>query len=459
MDVFHTDVSTASSDTESKVTRSHRRSSPVANARVRLLRWVLPLFLALGAIGLTPDRAEAAGQPPWATGESEAQDLEIKLVTFGRGDRIVEWFGHTALVVHDREYDHSRLYNYGMFSFDSTMLMKFAMGRLWFWVGQSPVQPTYNMYEGLGRDVRIIDLNLSPEKRMEVATFLARDVLPENRDYLYHHYDDNCSTRIRDIVDDAVDGRLEEISSETSPLTLRDHTRIASHHNPPMEMLLMFLMNDSIDQPIQHWDEMFLPAQLEKWVERLEYENAAGEMVPLVEDKRDYYDSGRPTLPEEPPTRWPWWLLAGVLLGGWGAGVGWWRKQNPTQTKTRVAYGLYNALIGLVIGVLGLVLFIMACGTDHAVTYWNENLFLSNPVTFLALPLGVAVAFGSTRAQTWLPKIWYVCAALAVFLLPLKLLPMFDQGNALPMSFMIPTVVGAALGAHFARSAVEDEGA
>jgi hypothetical protein len=414
----------------------------------KLFKWVL-LTLSLTSVLCFAPAADAA-QPPWANGESNPEDLEIKLVTFGVGDRIVEWFGHTALVVEDTELDRARLYNYGMFSFDSTMLMKFAMGRLWFWVGQAPAEPTYNLYERYGRDVRIIELNLPPEKRQEVATFLAEDVLPENRDYLYHHYDDNCSTRIRDIIDSAVDGRLEELSSKPSPRTLRDLTRIHSHHNPPMEMLLMFLMNDSIDQQITYWDEMFLPIRLENWIHEVEYSAQDGEMVALAGEERIFYDAGRPPLPDKPLTRWPYWLAFGLFVGGMAVGVGRWRQANPDRRGARVAHGLVQTLVGLMIGVVGLGLFVMASFTDHEVTYWNENLMLANPLTFLALPLGLMIAFGSERAEHWLQKVWYVCGALAVLLLPLKALPSFEQGNWLVIAYMLPVVLGAAAGAHFA---------
>ena len=76
-----------------------------------------------------------AGGPPWLNGQSQPEDLEVWLVTFGPGDSVPEWWGHTALVVQDHRLNQGRLYNYGMFSFDNKMLPKFAMGRL---AGDSP---------------------------------------------------------------------------------------------------------------------------------------------------------------------------------------------------------------------------------------------------------------------------------------------------------------------------------
>ena len=47
-------------------------------------------------------------------------------------------------------------------------------------------------------------VDLTPEEAMHVAKSLGTNVLPENRMYRYHHYNDNCSTRPRDIIDAAI---------------------------------------------------------------------------------------------------------------------------------------------------------------------------------------------------------------------------------------------------------------
>lgn len=421
----------------------------------RLIRSLVVVFVVCVAAMLS---AQAdASQPPWATGDSRPEDLRVSLVTFGPGDRIVEWFGHTALVVEDARLGRARLYNYGMFSFDAAMLVKFAMGRLWFWAGQSRVEPTYRFYEQLGRDVRILELNLPAKTRLEVAQTLASDVLPENREYLYHHYANNCSTRIRDIIDQAVSGELEAVSTLDSPRSLRDLTRIHSQHSPVMEMVLMFLMNDSIDQPIRHWDEMFLPGRLEQWVREVAWENEQGERVSLVAKEHVYFDAARPALPSEPPTRWPWTLLAGLLVGVGVLAAGIWRARAAQRRAARLAHGLAHAGVGLLIGLPGLLLFAMASFTDHEVTKFNENLFLANPMTAMILPLGVAYAFGAARAQRWLAPVWTVCGSVALALVPLKLLPGFDQNNWMVIALLLPMVVLSALGARIAAASVSHD--
>lgn len=405
------------------------------------INWRKFLCLLVFAVGLLFTTQASASAPPWATGQSRPEDLQIKLVTFSPGDEIVAWFGHTALVVEDTRLDRRRLYNYGMFSFGDGMLVKFAMGRLWFWVGEAPVYRTYEFYKNMGRDVRILTLNLPPKERMEMAKALAKDVLPENREYLYHHYFNNCSTKIRDAIDAGTDGQFKEATSVPSDQTFRGHTRRHSGHNPPMEMLLMFLMNDDIDQPIDRWDDMFLPEELEEAVKNFEYENSEGEVVPLVKEEQIYFESGREPVPQKVPTHWPWALGLGLLLGGGAVLLG--KRYFDKRTKgARIGFGLYNALVGLVVGLPGLALLVMWLVTDHKVTYANENLFLGNPLTFVVAPLGIALAFGSTRSEKWLRYLWAALVGLALLLLPLKLLPSFDQNNLLPALMLYPILLG-----------------
>ena len=81
-----------------------------------------PLLPACSACCSPRPRPSRPRLPPWGTGESQGEDLAISLVTFSPGDDVASWWGHGSLVVEDRRLEQSRLYNYGMFSFDERML-------------------------------------------------------------------------------------------------------------------------------------------------------------------------------------------------------------------------------------------------------------------------------------------------------------------------------------------------
>ncbi|RKG86961.1 lipoprotein N-acyltransferase Lnb domain-containing protein [Corallococcus terminator] len=401
----------------------------------------LALSSLLGLLLLTSP-ARAASVPPWGTGDSRGEDLSIWLVTFSPGDDVFAWWGHGSLVVEDRARQMQRLYNYGMYSFDDETVVRFAKGRLEFWVGESSVNGTFRLYKSLGRDVRVQELNLTPEQRVKVAKRLADNVLPENREYLYEHYSDNCVTRLRDMIDSAVGGRLSEAERAPARMNLREHTRRYTAVNPPMSLLLDFMMNDSIDKPITRREEAFLPDELEQQVAELKVPGADGQPVSLVEKQWNYFASSRPRPPATPPNFGPWIFALGVLLGASALGLAAWERRG--SRAARILLGVENMLVGLVLGIPGLALVVMWIGTDHVVTHHNENLFLANPVTLLAVPYGLRLTWNSVRARARLKWVWGFLAATGALGVVLKVLPWFDQDNWRLVALILPISLGMA---------------
>ncbi len=410
------------------------------------------LTCLLGLLLLASTPAHAQEPPPWGTGESRGEDLTIYLVTFGPGDDVASWFGHGSLVVEDKRLRQSRLYNYGMFSFDERMLARYAMGRLEFWVDDASTGATFRFYQSLNRDVRLQELNLTSAQKVELGRLLAVNVLPENRDYLYHHYNDNCVTRLRDGIDKVVGGQFHQAMSGPGRMTLRDHTRRYTDVGPAMSVLLDFLMNDEIDQPVTRWQEAFLPDELERQADATHVVGEDGQTRPLVARTITLYSAqGRPRTPEQPPKYGPVLLLLGFAFGGGAVGLALWGRRSGGRAP-RILLGLQNVLVGLVFGIPGLALFIMWLGTDHTVTYRNENLFLANPLTVLALPLGFQLMRGSEKARERLRKLWRVLAGLGVLGLAFKALPMFDQDNWRLIALLLPISVGFAGALWLARA-------
>jgi Domain of unknown function (DUF4105) len=391
---------------------------------------VLPLIALLVA---------QAAVPPWMTGQSRGEDLAVTLVTFGPGDSVPEWWGHSSLVVEDRRLGVGRLYNYGMFSFDQGFVSRFAQGRLEFWVDDStPIDLTYRFYRDvLHRDVRLQALDLSPAQALEVAQALGTNVLPQNRVYLYHHYRDNCSTRPRDILDRALGGQLKQATSGPGRMSLREHTLRYSMVSPPMSLVLDFLQNDELEQPITQAQEAYLPDELERQLQALQIRREDGTMGPLVRSQTTWYRSDRAPPPERAPRWLPWELALGLGLAGVGLGLA--HLGRDGARLPRVLLGLFTALWGLLGGLLGSTLFVMGALTNHTVTQHNENLFLLNPLTLALLPLGVMLALGSRRARRGLLVTWTALAAVTALGLACKVLWAFDQANWNLIALLAPT--------------------
>lgn len=403
-------------------------------------------FKAILLLGLLfTSRVYALRSAPWSTGLSRAEDLQIKLVTIAPGSETYALWGHTAIIVEDQRLHTARFYNYGLFSFHlENFYLNFAFGRLIFEVGASDAAWELAFYSRKNREIRIQVLNLAPAKRLQMARFLENNILPENREYLYDHYFDNCSTRIRDLIDRMVDGELAAITGAHSPLTLREHTRRYTYQYFFMDWLLMFLMGRSIDQPINEWDEMFLPDELEKYVGRVKYRDEQGNTIPLVSDS--YIHHNVPEyhgVPARAPARWLPGLFYGLVLAGAALTLAWYKKMG--SKPGRILYGLYNSLIGFLLGIPGLVLTFLMFFTDHRVTYYNENLLLANPLTALAIPLGLLAALNVGRSSSYLLYLWRLLAAAALLALVGKLFTSVDQENWQSLGAILPVLLALAL--------------
>lgn len=398
------------------------------------------LVLALSTLGTVPARAEP--RSPWA--ESRDEDLVIRLATFGPGEEIHQYFGHNALEVRDEARGISILYNFGMFSFGPDMLPKYLQGRLEFWAAPTPTRATIQGYIASGRSVGLRELDLPAASRRVLAERLSFFVRPENRSYRYHHYDNNCSTRLRDLLDDAIGGQLRLAHTVPARMTYREHTLRYTEHDSIVAMLLVLWMNDSMERPIQRYQETYLPDELERIVDLTRYRDESGREIALVGKAFDLAESRLHVVPARPSVLWPRMLAFGIFLGTLAFAFGRWEG----RTKSRVArmlLGVWHAAVGLLYGVPGLVLFLFLF-TEWEVTHYDENLFLVNPFTFAALPLGIAIALGSERALAWMRSAWFLLTASSIALVVLKLLPAFDQDTTLPFALALPVNFGFALG-------------
>jgi hypothetical protein len=268
--------------------------------------------------------------------------------------------------------------------------------------------------------------------------------LPENREYLYHHYTNNCSTKLRDLIDEAIGGQLRPQLAAPARMSHRAHTRRYASRDPFIDFVLLFWMNDQMEQKIRQWDELFLPEELEAAIGRATYVDASGQRVPLVDAAYSIYDAKRAPTPAQAPRTWPVWLALGVLVGGGIWAVGRALRKRASRVLRQV-FALQHVLVGLVFGLPGLLGFLMWAFTEHTVTYRNENQLLSNPLTFLLLPAGVGIALASKRAFAVARFVSVSLAFTSLLLIVLKLLPSFDQDTLLPMMLLLPINLGLAL--------------
>ena len=380
-------------------------------------------------------------------GAHRGEDLTLKIAVMGSGDELYFWWGHIGLIIEDSRTGQSRFYDYGLFSFDNeNFFVNFAFGRLMYSCGASQTANNIATYVNTNRDVVLYTLDIPPENREKVREFADENILPQNRNYLYHHFKDNCSTRIRDILDIATDGQFKErFGDEPGRFTLRQHVRRHTWFSPFLDWVLNFWMGQDIDIPITVWEEMFLPSEVGSRIIDFEYADHYGDSHKLVTAEETVYKAvGRPAVLDAPRRQWPRELafsLALVCVLGY---LFWLQSQYPARGQ--VLLGICQSLFGLVFGGAGLLLFFMSFFTSHDYTYHNINILFGNPLLLIAFPLGIRYAASPTydrRLSTeFTLRLLWLLTALGIFLsMLIKLSPRFWQQNLTDQMLMLPVAL------------------
>jgi hypothetical protein len=364
-------------------------------------------------------------------------------MTMGPGEEVWERFGHNAIWIHDSIAGTDIAYNYGLFDFhQQDFLLRFVQGQMWYWMAGFPAQRYVQTYVRANRSVWLQELDLPPEARLELQRFLAWNERPENRFYHYDYYKDNCSTRVRDVLDRVIDGRIQAATVDVpTGTTYRFHTQRLTANDPPIFTGLLLALGPGVDRPISQWEEMFLPLALREHIRSVRVPGAGGATVPLVKSERTLFISTAPVPPDAPPGWLPWYLALGLVLGGLAALLG------VLSGRQRAAgVGLAVLLIGwgVVAGFAGTVLAGLWAFTDHVMAYRNENLFQVNPLAWLLVFPGALALLTPPRAARWARLAAIIVATLSVVGFVLQLLPGLDQVNGPIIALALPVQLGMA---------------
>jgi hypothetical protein len=396
----------------------------------RLRSLLLAVACVLACYGARPARAEPG------------DDLTVSMLTFGPGDHPFYKFGHDAILVQPRE-GPGLVFNFGTFGFDKPNLIpKFLRGRLMYWLSVSPLESTLWSYESSNRTIEMQELDLTPVERWGLYQRLLTNARPENREYLYDYFWDNCSTRVRDAIDATIGGRLKAAALAPATMSLRANALRMTADLRWEYVALSFALGSLTDRPMNAWQEGFLPEKLRDLVRTVRVERD-GEWRPLVKSERTLFAAQRPAPLARPP-RWLFWFaLPGITAGALLAVLGLAARRRPAA---RVTLGLLSSLLGLVLGLLGTILLALWLFTNHKAAHANANILLCAPWAVALLPLGIGVALGWSGARRKAAWVASSAAVLALVAIAARLLPGTTQDNTGFLLLLVPSWLGLAFG-------------
>ena len=273
-----------------------------------------------------------------------SDSARVSLITIAPGQAIYSLWGHSAIRVFDPAQDLDIAFNYGTFDYGSSVafLAKFAYGRMDYMLSvQSYPALVDDAWFREGRQVVEQVLSLNGVERDSIFSFLSRNALPENRTYRYDYFLDNCSTRIRDVLESVLaDSAMFEGPTGVSYRRLvQPYTQAL----PVLNLLLNLGLGFESDNVPSARGRLFLPNELMSRLDSLTI-NRSGTDESLVASKHLVYGPGDPVRHTGPIVPIAWLICClGIALSARSHRI--WRYIDAMLLAGTSAVGLIIAFL------------------------------------------------------------------------------------------------------------------
>jgi hypothetical protein len=323
------------------------------------------------------------------------RNVTVSLLTMGNGEQVWEMFGHAAILIRDNTTGRDTVFNWGVFdSQQPNFILHFLKGLMLYQMGGQTMNDLLYTYRYFNRSVTLQELDLTVPQRDSLLSLIRLNARPENLQYRYDYFRDNCSTRPRDILDRILGGLLRSTADSLTGKTYRSEAERLMQGDKLLVVGVDIGLGEPSDERLTQWTAMFLPKALHDVVAKVQVRDSTGAMHPLVRSDRVLFQSTRAPEPAAPPRLAAWLLLVGMFVAGL---IVWLASRAARSRSARLALTTVTSLWCLIAGLLGVVLTILWTATDHMFAHQNENLLVFNPL-WLVLAVLVTVYFNTGKA-------------------------------------------------------------
>lgn len=311
----------------------------------------------------------AAAQQPLS------DSAQISVLTLGpyQGE-LYSAFGHSAIRVYDPVRGQDVAFNYGVFDFDQpNFYLNFTRGHLLYKLGTYPYDLFRDYYISHNRFVHEQVLNLTQEEKQKVYDYLFWNAQPENVNYLYDYFYNNCATKVRDVFVEVFGDNMKfDGSYAPQGYTVRDLTHAYLPKQPWGELGIEVCLGQPMDKELTPYEYMFIPDYIESG---FNHATLAGK--PIVKETISVYEAE----PEETSFSifHPWIVFGLFLLITLILTYRDWKRKQLTKW--------FDVMVFSLLGWLGLLLFILWVATDHHAAANNYNLLWAFPLHAVVGPM------------------------------------------------------------------------
>ena len=322
--------------------------------------------------------------------------LHFYLITVDVGNNVWDNFGHTALRLYDENTNTDLVFNWGVFDISDGLAdfsYNFFKGAMNYSLATSLPSREFDAYRAQGRSVWQDRLNLTNPQKETLYRRLMWNLQAGNLTYEYHYFFDNCTTRVRDYLDEALGGAISAQYSGVTEKTFRNHVR---EHYASLSLVgfsLDVLLNSNIDRQVSEWEDMFLPLSLRQRLLAMSSDvSGAEEVLPLLSGHQQIMEFPPPNVQQSAYQIASVGLLVPLLV------LLLMLKRVPMSyfaTHARISLraavlsfrllGLLGMVTSLFSGVFGFLMLSSWFVSDHIDTHHNFNLLLFWPTDLLGV--------------------------------------------------------------------------
>ncbi len=340
--------------------------------------------------------------PAKSFAQNDSCHLRISLLTATPGDLLYSTFGHSALRITDSVRNIDVVFNYGTFNFDEpNFYIKFIRGKLPFYLSPDTFDDFLVEYQEANRGITEQVLNLNCYQKERIYALLNENMVGPNRKYKYDFTFDNCTTRLRDLIEKATDSTVHFGKVIQKTVTFRDliYEYLNKNDKQWSKLGIDILLGNRMDATATPYQVMFLPEYLMKTLD-----SSTIDSWPLVSDKHPILKMDHSKNEKNNLTH-PFFLFVCLFV----------IIAFLSFSKNSFIQKLLASLDGIlffITGLLGLLLIFMWTDTDHIMCRDNYNLLW-------ALPTNVIAAFYIHSKKSWAKKYYIFYAIFNIVLIAL----------------------------------------
>jgi hypothetical protein len=269
------------------------------------------------------------------------------------------YFGHTAIRVKDDSLGIDQVYNYGTFDFSTpNFYIRFIKGDLDYCLSIDDYDYFVYASNYNKRTLHEQELNLSFEEKYRIVELLETCYNTSARYYRYDFLGNNCSTKIRDIIEQGTNNRIDFGKASFSGQTFRQLLKPYVSRNYWIDFGINFLIGMEADKQAMPEDYMFLPEYLYKHLENSDLAQKPIVILDASPDKLSGFDFSYVA---------PWLIVCALF------GLNLWKK---ARKAVLYSVAVVFSLFGLLVLSLGLYSIHPALGSNMNIVWTIPALLL-----------------------------------------------------------------------------------